>query len=149
MISKMAVSHRGTTLSQITISSVTRKYQRIRTHPLLCISACVDTQYETPCGGSCTFTCGDVSRMCVRECIPGCKCPRRTPVLHEGKCIAKTGCPSDQGTPPFHQNVIWALFSSDSERRSHPSSSNKRKRVKTVVQNRKTSQQGSIIFMNL
>ncbi|KAK2179821.1 hypothetical protein NP493_470g01017 [Ridgeia piscesae] len=55
-------------------------------------SGCVDTQYESPCAGSCTFTCADAERQCVQQCIPGCKCPRRTPVLHNGKCIAKSDC---------------------------------------------------------
>ncbi|KAI0237114.1 hypothetical protein LSAT2_012418 [Lamellibrachia satsuma] len=61
-------------------------------------SGCVDTQYRAPCAGSCTFTCADAARQCSQTCIDGCKCPRRTPVLLNGKCIAKLDCPPQECT---------------------------------------------------
>ncbi|KAI0211177.1 hypothetical protein LSAT2_004002 [Lamellibrachia satsuma] len=63
------------------------------------VTKCEDTQYMTPCDGNCRFNCTDEMRICEQACVPGCRCPRRTPVLHEGKCIKKTECPEQKNCP--------------------------------------------------
>ena len=45
-----------------------------------------------PCGG-CEATCENQKPMCTRACKPGCACPRKAPIFHNGQCITADECP--------------------------------------------------------
>jgi len=80
-------------------------YEYVKTFPLLMridwdtllfcflkVSRCPSGQYLSKCKSTCQPTCENPEPICTSRCITGCRCRKRNPILHKGKCVRRSEC---------------------------------------------------------
>lgn len=57
---------------------------------------CTGGMVFNECGSPCTKTCDEPSPICAMMCVAKCECPRDTPILKDGQCVAFSECAAAQ-----------------------------------------------------